>query len=174
MSYPIESVQDFFGVGMKRKVPGFYTDYPRGLAELNLGAGDHFIVGAMSLDLPEWNADRDGLRAFEDGSVGLIHAYHFLEHLEDPLAFLFEVQRVLAPGGLINIVVPYYTSQMFAHDLTHRRAFCEETWRNTFKNEFYDMAGKRGEWRFRIGFNMICGIVERNLALLTQLIREDD
>ena len=70
---------------------------------------------------------------YPDGSVAVIHAYHFLEHLEKPVAMLAECQRVLRPGGVMNIVVPYYTSQMMAHDLTHRHAFCEDTWKITFQ-----------------------------------------
>ena len=71
----------------------------------------------------------------------------------------------------MNIVVPYYSSQMMAHDLTYRHAFCEETWRIIFRNPYYKQAGSPEEWKFDVGLNVIIGIVERNLCLMTQLIR---
>ena len=72
----------------------------------------------------------------------------------------------------MNIVVPYYTSQMMAHDLIHKQAFCEETWRNTFENEYYKLADAPEEgWKLKARLNIIIGIYERNLCLMTQLVR---
>jgi hypothetical protein len=61
---------------------------------------------------------------------------------------------------------------MMAHDLTHKHAFCEDTWKITFDNPYYKQAGSPEEgWLFEVRLNIIIGIVERNLCLLTQLIR---
>jgi SAM-dependent methyltransferase len=43
---------------------------------------------------------------FPDASFDLVHASHLIEHLNDPAAFLGEVARVLAPGGLLVITTP--------------------------------------------------------------------
>jgi ubiquinone/menaquinone biosynthesis C-methylase UbiE len=162
----IERFEDLFWFAMDRDVPRVLP-MPEGI-HLNVGAGNKKIDGAIPLDYPDWNGEIDPL-PFESGSVSGIHAYHFLEHISDPVRMLQEFQRVLKIGGVVNICVPYYNSQMFAHDLDHKHAFCEETWKILFNNPYYNK--NRIEWKFKIGFNMICGIVERNTALITQLVR---
>jgi SAM-dependent methyltransferase len=44
--------------------------------------------------------------AFPDGSFGLVHASHLVEHLNEPVAFLDELARVTVPGGLLVITTP--------------------------------------------------------------------
>lgn len=43
---------------------------------------------------------------FGDNTVGVIRAYHLLEHLDDTIHFFNEAYRVLAPGGLLLLEVP--------------------------------------------------------------------
>lgn len=167
MRAEITDIHEMFFFGMKRTLPHFQRNLPEG-DRLHLGNGREHIPGTVELDWPKWVAP-DPL-PYPDGAVAEIHMYHFLEHLEDPIAMLAECQRVLAVGGVINICVPYYTSQMQAHDLSHKHVFCEETWRNLFSCNYDRLDGV--QWHLMIGFNMICGIVERNLCLLTQLIKE--
>jgi len=159
--------QSFFFQAMDRYVPELYQTVP-GLS-LNLGAGNKHIPGAYSLDYPEWDADKEPI-PYSDNTISSIYAYHFLEHCKDPVKVLLECQRILIKGGIMNICVPYYTSQMQAHDLDHKHTFCEDTWKILFNNPYYDK--NRINWKFKIGFNMVCGIVERNLCLLTQLRKE--
>lgn len=169
-----------FELGMDRHImePLPMSEWPVGRI-LNLGAGKKSIHGATPLDLPSWDADTDPI-PYEDESIAGIHAYHFLEHLKNPVAMLAEMQRVLMPRGVVNICVPYYTSQMQAHDLTHKHVFCEDTWKNLFACPYYDRYyvgdGDRRpmEWKFSICTNIIIGVVERNLALLTQLIKNGE
>jgi len=137
---------------------------------LNIGHGKKYIMGAEHLDLPEWDADRREALPYDDGYFSAIYALHFLEHLDDPIWTLREFQRVLRPGGHANIGVPYYNAQCYAQDLNHKHPFCEETWRNLFSNPYY--ANSLEGWAFDIGANYLIGIVERNLLLVTQLIRQ--
>ncbi len=44
--------------------------------------------------------------SFPAASFDLVHASHLIEHLNDPAAFLDEVARVLAPGGLLVLTTP--------------------------------------------------------------------
>jgi hypothetical protein len=163
-----------FKMGMDRSImePLPPSHWPIGPV-LNVGAGYKVIRDSVSLDLPEWDADNDPI-PYDDGTVAGIHAYHFLEHVANVPRMMMEFQRVLMPLGVVNIVVPYYTSQMQAHDLTHKNVFCEETWRNLFACDYYDRYDKDGEpfkWKFSVCTNVIMGVVERNLALVTQLIK---
>lgn len=158
---------DFFQLGMKRTIPPLRPMPTEGIV-LNLGAGFSPIPCTLALDYPEWNAERQPI-PYADGEVSGIHAYHFLEHFADPKLILREMQRVLKPGGIAQIVVPHYRSAMASHDLDHKSWFTEDTWRQTFHNPYY--AKGHAGWQFEIGFNVVAGIVERNLCLMTQLIR---
>lgn len=162
----MQTIQEVFRLGMKRIIPTF-VDMPPGI-HLNLGAGFSEIPGVVPLDMPEWNADLDSI-PYKDEAVSGIHAYHFLEHLAQPDAFLYECQRVLCPGGVMQICVPYFRSQIAYQDLDHKHCFTEETWKTLLRNGYYNKFGR--EWRLDIGANVIIGIVDRNLCLLTQLIR---
>ncbi len=138
---------------------------------LNVGAGNKKIISnSVSLDFPKWNAEADQI-PFKDSSVDGIHCYHFLEHIENVVGVLLEFQRVLNHGGVLNIVVPYYNSQMQAHDLDHKNSFCEDTWRILFHNEYYNK--NKIVWKFFVNLNIIIGVKERNLCLMTQLIKEE-
>jgi len=167
----MKDLLDLFELGMARNIKEVVPfNYREGSVNLNVGCGNKEIPNTIGIDYPEWDADKDPL-PYEDDSVDVIFAFHFLEHCKHPIKVLQDFQRVLKIGGVVNIVVPYYTSQMQAHDLDHKHTFCEETWRNLFSNEFYDK--NRVSWHFEIGTNVIIGIVERNLALVTQLIKTD-
>jgi len=169
---------EFFNLAMDRhlEVPCHWEDWGIVTQEespliLNVGAGNKLIPGTTVLDLPRWNADTDPI-PFDDATVSGIHAYHFLEHVHRPADVLWEFQRVLKVHGFVNICVPYYNAQCQAQDLDHKHAFCEETWRNLFVNPYYSRRwDARGPWQFLIRTNVIMGLVERNLVLLTQLIK---
>ncbi len=161
--------QTFFALGMKRYLPeierrlnGFILD---------IGSSGRFKVpGSVSLGLPEWEWPRDRLPC-RDGTASEIHCYHFLEHLSgaDAIAFLQEAQRALMDGGVLNYVMPYYSSSLQAQDLTHKSSWTEESFRNLFNNHAY--RPHDAPWTLRVGFQIIAGINERNLALIGQLIK---
>ena len=165
---------DFFNVAMDREVvaPIPYEHWKRLVGSrdgivLNLGAGKKQIEGAVPLDLPEWDADVLPI-PYGDESIAGIHAYHFLEHLRDPVRMLREIERVLIVGGCCNVCVPYYSAQIAAHDLDHKTAWCEDTWKILFQTPYYDKNRERS-WQLRWRTNVIMGVAERNLVLLTQL-----
>ena len=160
-------LQELFKLGMDRDIDPVANDPKTGQA-INVGAGNKEIEGATPFDYPEWDADAESLPLVDD-SLSCIHAYHFLEHVQNPVRVLQDFQRVLIVGGVVNIVVPYYTSQMAAHDLDHKHVFCEETWRVLFGNPYYNK--NKIEWKFHVGLNIIMGVKERNLALVTQLMK---
>jgi hypothetical protein len=161
------TVVDTFELGMSRILPEWRDDNSTAIV-LNLGAGNKHIPGAVALDFP-WDAEMDPI-PYASETVSQIHAYHFLEHLRNPVELLLECQRVLISGGHMNIVVPYYSSSMQAQDLDHKSQYCETTWKTLFDNPYYDK--NRVIWRFDVGANVIMGIVERNLCLITQLVKK--
>jgi SAM-dependent methyltransferase len=168
----IKNIEDFFYVGMDRELNKLINP-SECKKKLNLGGGNKEIDGFINLQLPEWNADIDEL-PFDDCSVSHIYAFHFLEHLNNPVNLLMECNRVLMNGGVMNILVPYYSSQMAHQDLDHKKFFSENTWRMLFNNKYYNTAhGIIFEWGLEVVFNIIIGIEERNLVLLTQLIKKN-
>lgn len=165
-----DPIIDMFRLGMKRDIAPLLAS---GDTAINLGAGKQHIAGAINLDLPEWNAEVQTIPC-GDASVDTIYAFHFLEHLPASrvIFMLREFERVLKVDGTANIVVPHRLSQMAWHDLDHKTVFCEETWRTLFSTPYYDK-NREVPWKLRIGTNIIIGVVERNLALLTQLVRTE-
>jgi SAM-dependent methyltransferase len=164
-------LESFFSAGADRHIPEFVRS-GEFVRSLNLGAGRKLIGGSEPLDLPEWDGETQDIPA-SDSSVGTIYAFHFLEHLpaESVIRVLRECQRVLVSGGQLNVVVPHRLSQGAYHDLDHKTFWTEETWRNLFHNSYSNKNGMRSGWEFHVGLNLMIGLNERNLMLVTQLIR---
>lgn len=166
----IKSIQDLFLIGMARHIPNLLSK--TGGKQINVGAGTYkTLLNSESLDYPEWDAECQNM-PYEDCSVDVIHAYHFLEHLHNPKIVLKEFERVLKFGGYANIVVPYYNSHLQAKCLDHHSMFNESTWDNLFNQYSYDNGYSK--WNLKVHTTFILGVEEKNLALLTQLIKIDD
>lgn len=160
--------QQLFELGMKRSVPDLI---PFGPVTINLGAGASPLAGALNLDFPEWDGERDGIPV-PDGTVDSVVAFHFFEHFSgaNAMRLLRECERVLKVGGTLTAVTPHRLSQMAYHDLDHKSVWTEETWRVLFATPYY-RKNRETAWRLEPRFNMIMGLNERNLALVSQLVR---
>jgi ubiquinone/menaquinone biosynthesis C-methylase UbiE len=165
------SIQDLFKIGMSREIPELLdNDNPRA-KQINVGAGTYKILyGAEPIDFPKWDA-RNMEMPYENESVDVIHCYHFLEHMDGETAVkvLKEFERILEVGGHANIVVPYYNSHLQAKCLDHKSMWNESTWDNLFNQYSYDNGS--GEWKLKVHTTFIMGVEEKNLALLTQLVK---
>lgn len=160
------NLQEFFEICMDREVPKVLDPQQ---PQINLGIGSKEIgPEVQSIGLPEWDAETDPI-PYGDESVGTVWALHFLEHIGNVFYVLRECERVLRPGGILNVVVPYGACHMWVHDLSHKHMFNEDTWRVAFGNPYYD---DQGPWRFRVHLNIIMAVKGENLALLSQLIKE--
>lgn len=79
---------------------------------LNVGSGplDHGL-GIINVDrkrFPNVHVQADaGALPFRDGSVDAIISEATLEHIPDPLLAVREMRRVLRPGGLLYLSVPF-------------------------------------------------------------------
>ena len=172
----MSNLSQLFRIAMKRELhDDEMADY-RNFAgtQLNLGAGKQVIPEAIPLCRENgWEA-QEGLKRYADRSIAVVHAYHFLEHLtpEEAIFILQEVQRVLIPGGIFNICVPYAGSHMAFQDITHKTFWNEETFQQLFNNVGYDpLGGQEWNWELKVRFCAIVGLNGRNLALLAQLVR---
>lgn len=99
--------------------------------KLNLGCGSLRKPGFIGVDI----GNGDGvdvqmdvlefLRTLRTESVSAIYSRHFLEHLlPDQLReLLIEADRVLAPGGELEFIVPHFSNPYFYSDPTHRTPF---------------------------------------------------
>ncbi len=93
-------------------------------------------------DAPRWAkqvllADATRRLPFAAGSVEVIYASHFLEHLsrDDAGRFLREVRRLLQPGGIVRLVVPdlaaivgLYSEALAGGDDSAADSFFENLW----------------------------------------------
>ncbi len=162
-------LQYLFWYGMDRRINQPASPPPG--QRINLGVGHKQMPhGVKSIGLPEWNADTMRL-PYATGTVAEVWALHFLEHVQRPIAVLAEVQRVLMPGGVCNIVVPYGTCHMAVQDLSHTHFFNESSWDHAFQNPYYDDHDVAQGWHLRQHINLIMGVKGENLALVTQLVR---
>jgi len=103
--------------------------------KINLGAGadirhgyiNHDIVQLSGIDIVH------DLNIYPwpwiDASVDEFVAKDLLEHLNDFMAAMEEIYRIMKPGGILLITVPYWNSVSCHADPTHRRGFHELTFR---------------------------------------------
>lgn len=70
----------------------------------------------------------DGL-PLADASVDRIYAVHVLEHLDDVVATMNELHRVLVPGGVLHVLSPDWRSVNAVADPTHVRFFSVQTFK---------------------------------------------
>lgn len=172
----VVTIQEFFKWGMDRDIPDL-LEPPRGLAQLNLGPGNvkdirgTIGVGRYAEKKTEIEWEFPARLPFDDSTIGAVHMHHFLEHFTgaDCLKILGDVERVLAPGGVVFVTTPYPDTPNYWRALDHKSAWCEETWAWLFENTWYEVPSQK--WKLRLHTTFIMGIVERNRALLSQLVK---
>jgi predicted SAM-dependent methyltransferase len=96
---------------------------------LNLGSNRNRIPNAIGVD----TIAQEGVDVvhdlnvfpypFDDNSVKIVHAYHVIEHLSNPLKAIEEIHRILEPDGLLYLRVPHFSSLYAWGDITHKQAF---------------------------------------------------
>jgi len=172
---PASTLWDIIDVAMIRPERKQWIDPKQG-RNLHLCYGNKKVEGFHHLDYPEWDAEgADGNLPYEDESWDSVMILHSLDHLsvEAVINTLQEVQRVLRPGGVFTNVVPHYMSTLAEECIEHKTRYAIKTWRNIFNNPAYSPVQNKGfGWQLKIGANFVFGLEERNLVLVTQLIKE--
>lgn len=97
---------------------------------LNVGAGTS-TWGDLRLDVGRTLqltvlGDMNAL-PFVDDTFSEILLDNVLEHATDTTGVLAEIHRVLRPGGIAYVYVPFYTAHGAYSDPTHRSFFTEQT-----------------------------------------------
>jgi O-antigen biosynthesis protein len=96
----------------------------QGLLALDLGAAHGHTPGYLGVDRVAGDgvdivAELPAPLPFAEGSVGVIRAVDFLEHVADKVALINELYRLLAPGGLLLSQTPSTDGRGAFQDPTH-------------------------------------------------------
>ena len=139
--------------------PGYYRDvtrhFPRGARMLDVGCGtgwlaEHFadytgIDGSPDAVARAGERGRHVLLArveeplpFENASFDGVVVKDLLEHVEDPVAVLLEVHRVLRPGGRVFASSPDAQRWVW-DDYTHRRPYSRKAFRLLFRDTGFEI-----------------------------------
>lgn len=122
--------------------------------KLDIACGQNKLEGYIGIDIaniPGVDIVHD-LSSFpwplDTESVDEIHCSHFIEHTDDLIKFMNEVNRILKVGGVAKFIAPYYNSIRAWQDPTHKRAISEMTfsyfnkaWRDENKLDHYGIDG---------------------------------
>ena len=112
--------------------------------KIDIGCGPNKKEGFVGVDqYPFPNVDHvlnvgSESLPFEDGSVEEVHASHFVEHLTaTERCHLFnELNRVMAPGAKMTMIVPHWGSSRAYGDPTHQWPPIGEMWFYYLKREW--------------------------------------
>jgi SAM-dependent methyltransferase len=101
--------------------------------KLNLGCGKKKMNGYINVDI-NLNVKPDILcdlnrnpYPFKSETASYILMDNVLEHLDDIISVLKECYRILKPGGILEIRVPYWFSRGAHQDPTHKHFFTENS-----------------------------------------------
>ncbi len=134
-SYPAKLTHYLFNIfnmheGMKMLEPGVGRgEHLREYKKLGLKVyGTDISIEAQELspDLDISLIDSDEQRLpFDDNSFDIVYSKSFIEHLRNPLDFIYEAYRVLKPGGMLITLTPDWEVQYrkFYDDYTHVSPF---------------------------------------------------
>lgn len=93
--------------------------------KVDLGCGNAKPAGYYGIDVKGYSGvdktwDLEKGIPLPTSSVDEIRARHILEHLENPIAIMGEIWRVLKPSGLLNLEVPSTAGEGADADPTHK------------------------------------------------------
>lgn len=143
-----------------------YDDYDRTVyGGLNVGCGhtrmeetfdgNRFLnADLVPTSTTDLTLDLDEPLPFEDASFTHVVAHNVLEHVQDVMAAVSELDRVLAPGGVLQIEVPHIGSYNHGTDVTHRRGLTFDSFNFLLheRNYLYTRGGSPFRYRL-VSFN---------------------
>ena len=100
---------------------------------INLGCGDKKLPEEIGVDIIDGpmvdvvtNLNQYPL-PFEDNSIDIVRSSHCFEHLEDLVALMEDIHRLLKPGGILEFTVPHVSNIDYFRDPTHKHPFTLKT-----------------------------------------------
>jgi SAM-dependent methyltransferase len=102
------------------------------LISIDLGCGISKKKGAIGLDNMRLKGvdiicDLNHGLPLKDDSIDAVYTSHFLEHTVNFVAVMEEIYRVSRHDAEIEIIAPYWHSNLAVQDPTHRHFFTEDT-----------------------------------------------
>lgn len=99
---------------------------------LDLGCGENIHPNAIGVDIVKFPGiavlcDLNQGIPFRSACANKVYCIHFLEHTSDLVHIIEEIYRVLKPGGLVEVKVPYFSSVSAIIDPTHHCFFSYRT-----------------------------------------------
>ena len=121
------------------------------MKKLDLGSGGRRIAGYWSVDKdaaanPDILHDIEERFPFDDNSIDDIRAHHILEHIrtEKKTFIMYEIWRVLKPGGIASVEIPLFPHPQAVMDPTHISFWVRESfWYYEHGNRFRDAFDRR-------------------------------
>ena len=101
--------------------------------KLDIGCGRHKRTGYIGVDKfaivsPDVVCDIENEKLpYEESSVSEIYSSQVFEHISDLDSVMHECHRVLHAGGVLEVIVPYWSSEGAFRDPTHVRFFSEKS-----------------------------------------------
>jgi SAM-dependent methyltransferase len=148
--FALRREEDILATALQRVVPpqaALSGSTPPLPATLQLGSGKDFKPDCLNVDInPAWGPDavfdvssptligssletaRFGTVILTENSFDSAIANDVLEHIGDLTSAMTNILRLLRPGGIFNISVPYDMGLGAWQDPTHVRAFNERSW----------------------------------------------
>lgn len=114
--------------------------------KLNLGCGNKYLSDWVNVDASPWvrsdlNFNLNRRRwPLPDNCADEVEMNAVLEHLNDTMAVMSELHRIMKVGAMVHIHVPYAGSVWAFQDPTHKRFFTERTFKyfeDGFDYNFY-------------------------------------
>lgn len=103
------------------------------MIKLNLGCGDVYLDGYINCDIlstikvdKTFDLEKPPY-PFEDNYADEILLDNVLEHIHDIVGTMQELHRILKPGGIVKIYVPYGKADRAIQDPTHVHFFTEKS-----------------------------------------------
>jgi ubiquinone/menaquinone biosynthesis C-methylase UbiE len=116
------------------------------MRKLNFASGADHKKGYINMDIariPGVDVVHDFNKfpyPFKSNSFDEIYASHALEHVDDLSKVMEEFQRILRPGGVVKVLVPYFASPNSHRDPTHKIWFTSATFTYYSTDAYYSRA----------------------------------
>ncbi len=144
--------------GSRVLVAGCGAGHEAALIQRLLGAEVHAVdvIDELAESFRDWSRLHYQVASvcnlpFESASFDAIFYHHVIEHVDDPVASLVELSRVLKPGGWLFIGTPN-RHRLVSSVGAHKQTQWEPTWRNKLGDNIRDWSA-----RFQGKFRNECG-----------------